>query len=119
MEVITTDEFRAWYEALDVQANEAVVRSVTLLEERGVALGFPNSSAIEGSKYAIRELRISAGGRPIRVFYAFDPQRDAVLLIGGDTSGDAQFHKRMVPRADGIWEGYPEEQKQGLHDDGS
>jgi hypothetical protein len=88
---------------------EAVGYSVGLLEARGVALRFPHSSAIEGSRYALRELRVQAGGRPLRIFYAFDPERDAVLLIGGDKTGDDRFYERMVARSEDVWRRYLEE----------
>ena len=48
----------------------------------------------------MRELRVRSGGKPIRVFYAFDPRRTAILLIGGDKTGDYRFYKRFVPFAD-------------------
>ena len=117
VEVITTDEFADWYGALDVQAAEAVVHVVTLPEELGVTLTFPHSSKINGSRYPLRELRVQAGGRPLRVFYAFDPRRDAVLLIGGDKTGKDRFYQEMVPRAEGLWAAYLAEQSGGLHDD--
>lgn len=104
--MITTDEFLGWFDALDDGDTRAVVRVVGLLETRGTGLGFPHSSAITGSKYALRELRVQSGGRPLRVFYAFDPQRDAVLIIGGDKTGDDRFYQRMVPVAESIWEEY-------------
>lgn len=78
-EVITTDEFAAWYDELNDADTEAVTRVVGLLEARGVTLGFPYSSDIKGSRYALRELRIQSDGRPLRVLYAFDPTRHAVL----------------------------------------
>lgn len=45
-----------------------------------------------------------AAGRPIRVFYAFDPQRVAVLLTGDDKTGDDRFYERMVPLADRLYD---------------
>jgi hypothetical protein len=63
-----------------------------------VSLGFPYSSAIEGSRHALRELRIQHGGRPYRVLYAFDPERQAVLLLGGDKTGHDRFYEEHVPR---------------------
>jgi hypothetical protein len=105
-EVLATDEFRDWYWGLTEADTKAVYRVVSLLEVEGVALGFPLSSAIAGSRYALRELRIQAGGRPLRAFYIFDPARQAVLLIGGDKTGDDRFYERMVPLAERIWEDY-------------
>ncbi|MBN1612535.1 MAG: type II toxin-antitoxin system RelE/ParE family toxin [Polyangiaceae bacterium] len=51
-----------------------------------------------------RELRIQHGGDPYRVFYAFDPRRSAILLIGGSKVGDDRFYERMVPVVDRIYE---------------
>ena len=83
-----------------------MARQINVLEASGVALGYPQSSAIKGSRYGLRELRVQSGGKPLRVFYAFDPARDAVLLIGGDKTGDANFYRTMVPCAERIWEEY-------------
>ena len=52
----------------------------------------------------MRELRIQSHGRPIRVFYSFDPRRVAVLLIGGLKTGrEKRFYKTYVPRADALY----------------
>jgi hypothetical protein len=109
VEVIATDEFGEWFAALDDADGEAIVRVVARLEERGVLLGYPHSSAIEGTKQPLRELRVQSRGKPLRIFYAFDPSRDAVLLIGGDKTGDDRFYERMVPIAGRLWEQYLEE----------
>ena len=76
-----------------------------MLAEAGPALGFPYSSGIEGSKFAhMRELRIQHEGRPYRILYAFDPTRTALLLLGGDKTGDGRWYEKMVPKADAIYE---------------
>jgi hypothetical protein len=46
----------------------------------------------------------------LRIFYAFDPTRQAVLLIGGDKTGDDRFYEYMTPLAEAIWEEYLREQ---------
>jgi hypothetical protein len=51
-------------------------------------------------------LRVQVGGEPYRVFYAFDPRRAALLLIGGNKAGDDQFYERMVPLADRIYDAH-------------
>ena len=107
MDIIVTDEFRHWYEmVIDDQAARDVYRVVGLLEARGVTLGFPHSSSIEGSSVALRELRVQSGGRPFRIFYAFDPRRNGVLLLGGDKAGDDRFYNRMIPKAEKLWQEY-------------
>jgi hypothetical protein len=110
--VVGTDEFATWFGSLDAAGREDVATSVDLLEARGLALGFPRSSAIKGASFALRELRIQSQGRPLRVFYAFDPARQAVLLIGGDKTGDARFYERFIPVAERIWKEYLDETSQ-------
>lgn len=106
VEVVTTDEFERWFTALDERDAVAVDRVVGLLEQMGVTLRFPYQSAIVGSRHALRELRVQSGGSPLRVFYAFDPERQAVLLIGGDKTGDDRFYEVLVPKADALFDGF-------------
>lgn len=110
--MVGTDAFATWFVGLDAAGREDVAAAVDLLEARGLALGFPRSSAIKGASFALRELRIQSQGRPFRVFYAFDPARQAVVLIGGDKTGDARFYERMVPSAERIWKEYLDETAQ-------
>ncbi len=74
---------------------------VALLEALGVNLGFPHGSKVSSSGYShMRELRIQHEGRPYRVLYAFDPKRNALLLIGGDKTGNDRWYETFVPIAD-------------------
>ena len=84
---------------------------MTLLEELGTSLGFPYSSGIQRTRHPLRELRIQHRRRPLRVFYAFDPERQAVLLLGGDKAGNPRFYEELVPRAEAIWERYLRERR--------
>jgi hypothetical protein len=110
-EVITTDEFLAWFEALSEVHAKATAQVIEMLEVEGTELGFPRSSALHGSKYALRELRVKAGGAQIRIAYAFDPCRDAVLILGGAKEGDSRFYTWFIPDAEKIWEQYLAEQE--------
>ena len=104
-DVFFTDEFEAWWNGLSTEEQESVNATVLLLEVHGVALGFPNSSKTLGSRYNhMRELRIQHEGRPYRVLYAFDPKRDALLLIGGDKTGQDRWYEIFVPLADRLYE---------------
>ncbi|MGH7905080.1 MAG: type II toxin-antitoxin system RelE/ParE family toxin [Candidatus Binataceae bacterium] len=105
VEVEGTAEFEAWFLALSEKEAEAIARVIGLLEEKGVALGFPHSSDIKGSK-ALRELRLQSSAHPLRVFYAFDPLRRAVLLLGGDKTGNGRFYETFIPLAERIWTEY-------------
>ncbi len=108
--VEVTDEFRDWYEPLTEVEQDSIGRVVGLLEERGPALPFPFSSAIQGSSLShMRELRIQHEGRPYRVLYAFDPKRAAYLLLGGDKTGDGRWYERNVPKAERIYAAHIEE----------
>ncbi len=106
-----TDEFENWWNTLTAEEQAVVDAYVKMLEEFGVGLGFPYSSDIRGSKYALRELRPQHQGRPYRVLYAFDPRRMAILLIGGDKTGNKRWYDEFVPIADKIYRRHLEDLK--------
>ncbi|WP_245312980.1 type II toxin-antitoxin system RelE/ParE family toxin [Bradyrhizobium macuxiense] len=63
----------------------------------------------------MRELRVQSGGKPIRVFYAFDPRRAAILLIGEDKTGNDRFYDDMIPVSDKLYDVYIDQiRKEGL-----
>ena len=107
-----TDEFGAWWATLGEPQQEDISAVAQLLIEHGPELPFPYSSGLECSKHShMRELRVQSGGRPIRIFYAFNPTRTAILLIGGDKTGDKRFYRRMIPIADRLYDEHIEELK--------
>lgn len=114
--VENTDEFAIWWATLSEAQQEDITAIVTLLEEQGPKLPFPYSSGIEHSRHDhMRELRVQSGGKPIRIFYAFDPRRTAILLIGGEKTGDDRFYERAIPIADKLYDVYIDElRKEGL-----
>lgn len=58
-----------------------------------------------GSRHRhMRELRVQHEGRPYRILYAFDPRRIAILLIGGDKTGDNRWYASFVPVADDLYD---------------
>jgi len=104
-EVEYTDEFGERWERLTEQEQGDVAAYVGELERRGPMLPFPYSSGVKGSKHGeMRELRVQSGGRPIRIFYAFDPRRMAMLLIGGKKAGVKRFYERFIPIADRLYD---------------
>lgn len=111
-----TDEFETWWNRLTVREQEDVRPVVRLLEERGTRLGHPYSSKVKGSRHGrMRELRIQSGGRPIRIFYAFDPRRTAILLIGGHKREHDRFYQHYLRRADAIYDRYLQQlQREGI-----
>ncbi|GHU71190.1 toxin RelE [Spirochaetia bacterium] len=112
-EIEYTDEFEDWWDTLSEKEQKAVAVGVKALEGAGPALKFPHSSSIQSSKHGnMRELRGQCEGRPLRTFYAFDPRRVAVLLIGGDKTGNDRFYDEFVPFADRIYDQYLKEIKE-------
>jgi hypothetical protein len=59
----------------------------------------------------MRELRTQSGGRPLRTLYAFNPLRTAILLIGGDKTGDDLWYETLVPIADRLFDDHLNELK--------
>ncbi len=99
--VATLAAFDAWFLKLPSRDRAAVMAYLRMLEDRGPTLPHPYSSGIVGSKHgAMRELRVQSGGRPIRVLYAFDPTRTAIVILGGDKTGDDRWYEVNVPIAD-------------------
>lgn len=111
-EVEHTAEFEHWWDCLDAEEQESVAAYVELLEKRGPQLPFPYSSGVERSRHAhMRELRVQHHGRPYRVLYAFDPRRIAILLVGGDKTGNDRWYEQFVPRADVLYDVHLDELK--------
>ncbi len=111
-EVEFTDEFGEWWESLSEYEQISVTASVQLLEQTGPNLPFPHSSGVSGSKHShMRELRIQHQGQPYRVLYALDPRRCAVLLIGGDKTGNNRWYDQFIPIADKLYDALLEELK--------
>uniref|UniRef100_UPI004056CC98 type II toxin-antitoxin system RelE/ParE family toxin n=1 Tax=Candidatus Electrothrix sp. TaxID=2170559 RepID=UPI004056CC98 len=109
-EVEYTDEFGEWWDSLSEEEQISIDASVRLLEQMGPTLGYPHSSKINGSRHShMRELRSQHDGRPLRTLYAFDPRRTAILLIGGDKTGDDRWYETYVPIADRLYDEHLEE----------
>lgn len=114
-----TDEFGQWWVGLTEAEQRSVAASVGLLEACGPNLGFPHSSGITGSKHRhMRELRTQHDGRPFRTLYAFDPRRSAILLIGGDKTGNDRWYEVYIPIADRLYDEHLEQlREEGLIND--
>ncbi len=102
--LVSTDEFDEWYAALDALDQDAVDFAIALLEGSGPMLGRPHADTVNDSRFPnMKELRAQSGGKPLRAFFAFDPRRTGVLLVGGDKTGDKRFYVRMIPTADKLY----------------
>ena len=103
-EVEYTNEFEEWWGSLTEDEQDNIVAAVEVLEERGPALGRPLVDNVHRSRHPnLKELRPPAGN--IRILFAFDPRRVAILLIGGDKTGEWQeWYERMIPVADRLYD---------------
>lgn len=113
-EIRVTNELRTWINVLDERTRTQVVDAIDRLAEAGPGLGRPLVDSIAHSSIRnLKELRPGSAGRSeVRILFAFDPWRSAILLTGGDKSGDWQgWYRRAIPRAEELYEEYLKERE--------
>jgi hypothetical protein len=101
--VSTTESFEEWFAELSSDAQAEIIAKVNLLKMLGPQLPRPHADTLKGSKHAnMKELRANTGQQVLRVAFAFDPARAAILLVGGNKSGIGQqrFYKQLIAQAD-------------------
>lgn len=115
-----TDEFDEWWMDLTEAEQSAVTAYVKLLQELGPHLKRPHADLIQSSRHSnMKELRVQCAGEPIRILFAFDPRRTAILLLGGNKTGDNSWYEKNVPIADDLYDEYIAELlKEGILKDG-
>ena len=97
----------AWAESLDQLDAEALLAAVRVLRSEGPTLGRPLVDTVVASRHPnMKELRPGSTGRTeIRVLFAFDRQRKAILLIGGDKSRDWRgWYRANIPIVDDMFD---------------
>ena len=101
--IATHDAFDPEYDALPEPVQDELLAIMQLLATYGPQLGRPHADTLAGSRHAnMKELRFKAADGVWRVAFAFDPERQAILLVAGDKSGVAQkrFYKVLITTAD-------------------
>ena len=94
-------EFDPEFDALPEGVQDELLAILRLLRVCGPALGRPHVDTLKGSAHGnMKELRIQCRGKPWRFLFAFDPARAAVVLAGGDKTGDGRFYDRTIRIAD-------------------
>lgn len=96
-----------WLVRLDKDSRAQVVAALEILQEQGSALGRPLVDRISGSRHQnMKELRPGSSGKSeIRILFAFDPIRQAILLVAGDKSGQWQrWYRKNIPIADDLYD---------------
>jgi hypothetical protein len=107
--VATTNDFDDWFAELMEDCRIEIIAKVELLKRFGPHLGRPHADTLKGSKHAnMKELRADTKDHILRVAFAFDPKREAILLVGGDKSGVGQkrFYKRLIAKADDLFDAH-------------
>ena len=107
--VLFEEEFEQEFLALQQEVRDELVAHAKLLEDYGPQLGRPHADTLKGSKHAnMKELRFSAADGVWRVAFAFDPRRQAVVLVAGDKAGvsEERFYKRLIAKADKRYAGH-------------
>ena len=107
--VKVTDEYAAWFTALikqDLDSATQVAQAVAALREEGPTLGRPLVDRLKATKiHHLKELRPGSKGRSeIRIIFAFDPTRSALLILGGDKAGNwARWYRENIPIAERLY----------------
>ena len=105
--IIFHDEFEPEFDELPTEVQDELYAEAGFVERFGPETGRPHVDTLKGSDYAnMKELRIQHAGRPYRVLFAFDPRRCAILLLGGDKTGNARWYDENIPVADKLFEGH-------------
>ncbi|WP_420618706.1 type II toxin-antitoxin system RelE/ParE family toxin [Candidatus Poriferisocius sp.] len=107
-EVNGTDEFADWFGGLTESEQDEVVVVVELLAEHGPELDRPYVDRIKGSQYHnMKELRPRGVAKNLRILFLFDPRREAILLTGGDKSGQWDlWYSKAIPHAERLYREY-------------
>lgn len=101
------DEVESWLLQLDDPTYNLVAAALTRPESEGPMLGRPTADRVHGSRHHnMKELRPGSAGRSeIRILFAFDPKRRAILLVAGDKAGRwRQWYDVNIPLADDRFE---------------
>lgn len=109
-----------WLLGLDQDSYEQVVAAIELLAERGAGLGRRLVDSVKASRHKnMKELRPGSAKRSeLRILFAFDPQRRAILLLGGDKAGTwDKWYKKSIPRADDLFDDHLDQIEGGKDDD--
>jgi hypothetical protein len=97
------DAFEPEFAKLSELVQDELLALVGLLKEYGPRLARPHADTLNDSEHAnMKELRFKADGGVWRVTYAFDPEREAILLVAGDKSGvsEKRFYKQLIAKSD-------------------
>lgn len=99
--IIFHPAFRDWLYEQEEEVQDSILAGLGLLKQEGPLLGRPYVDTLQGSQYPnLKELRVQYAGEPWRILFAFDPIRQAIILVGGNKTGDKRWYKKNIPIAE-------------------
>jgi hypothetical protein len=112
--IVFHEEFEPEFDELPIEVQDELYAEAGFVERFGPETGRPHVDKLKGSDFAnMKELRFEAADGEWRVAFAFDPKRQAVLLVAGDKTGGSKkkFYKRLIDKADARYERHLEKLK--------
>jgi len=105
--VLLSDQVKTWLDGVDAETRSGVLAAIVVLKREGPHLGRPLVDTVTASRHKnMKELRPGSKGKSeVRILFAFDPVRQAILLISGDKSGKWQrWYQENIPIADRLFD---------------
>jgi hypothetical protein len=101
-QVVTTPAFEQWRESLGTERATQVSAALGRVAKGGPTLGRPRVDSLKGSRvHNLKELRLDDS---VRMLFAFDPRRRAVMLMGGNKTGSwNRWYRRAIPAAERLY----------------
>jgi hypothetical protein len=113
-EIVFHKDFEEWWSEQNEALQDSMAMVLNLLEEFGTNLGRPYVDTLKGSLLTnLKELRVQHKGEPYRLLFVFDPQRQAVVLVGGNKAGDKRWYEKNIAIAEKRYTEYLKDTKGG------
>lgn len=111
-EIEVTDLYDAWFDSQAADVQDAILAHLTALAVEGPNLGRPYCDTLHGTKLGkLKELRVQVSGNPYRVLFAFDSERSAVLLLGGNKRENKRWYDIHIPLAEKLFDAWEEQRR--------
>ncbi len=99
--IIFHPDFKNWLDKQEEDVQDSILVGLGLLKQEGPLLARPYVDTLKGSRYPnLKELRVQHAGEPWRILFAFDPVRQAIVLVGGNKTGDKRWYEKNMPIAE-------------------
>jgi hypothetical protein len=111
-EIEVTGVYDAWFDSQANDVQDAILAHLKALAVEGPNLGRPYCDTLHGTRLGkLKELRVQASGDPYRVLFAFDSERCAVLLLGGNKRGNKRWYDIHIPLAEKLFDAWEEQRR--------